>query len=810
MGGDKGGDMRLYGGVRYMDRVSPANVRRLDHLAMPMIHKFHTYGIRVDLPFLRSLEKEINIRQLDLESSIFSSIGNVYQDFDGKKHQPLNIGSPDQVARLLFKHLQVQGRDKIQFTSSEKRETTSDDVLELYRDKHPAVGLILDWREGNKIQGTYVRPLQRWADSESRIHTSFSTTTAATGRLASRWPNLQNIPVRTELGKRIRRAFLAGIGRVLVSNDLSQIEMRWAAHLAQDPTMMAVFWNDEDIHDRTACEIFSRSLAEITALKKKVKAQKATSAEEAIYKYFVQFERLPSKTLGFGILYGQTEQGLRDSIMLSKDPNWTMEERQAFELKWSIERCKELIDQWYGVYSKIKAWMELQFSRVKRFGLNWDAFGRMRLVPEIYSTHKRIRAEGLRKAGNHPIQCLPASTKILTTRGYERIGDFKDGVVWTGGSWANARRIRKGGGWIVQVHVDDGAIVRCDTSHNFLVYRSAYPEWVNVMDLQAGDALASWMHDKSRDDGEKLLTPKFWYWVGRYYGDGSFYNKKDEGWSWRKYVTWTFGGVKMSEVNRCVEDLRELGYNPKIEHFTKISKYSGKKLYTCRVIDRMFDKTMLEVGITPNLIHCTKRLAKTIFTLDAERRRAVIQGYYDADGTRRLEGSLTQITSVNVDLLRDTQLLLRSLGESSKLLGPYRQKVEGHREFYRLTFYSPNEFRRVAAVVGEESYEKVYTLSVDDERHAFDTEGLISKNSSAQGTIKLAMAELDPISDTFNMAPGVCWPLLQIHDELITEVDRGQAKDWGDQASEVMEHATPLSIPVKSSSDVAERWSDLK
>lgn len=404
--------MILHGGVRFIDRPSPVNIRRLDGNALPMISAFHTNGIRVDVPYLRTLEKDFTSRLHSLESSLSTSIGSSYQDFNGKVYHPFSITSPDQVARLLFQHLKVQGTDRLQLTDSEKRETTSDDVLERYRDKHPAVALILDHRELSKLLGTYVLPLQTYArrDPLSRVHTDFSVTTAATGRLASHNPNLTNIPTRSILGKMIRRAFIASPGHLLVSNDLSQIEMRWAAHLAQDSAMSDIFERGLDIHDQTACNIFRRSLDEITSIKKKVKSGTASAAEQATYKYFTQFERLPSKTIGFGVLYGQTAQGLLDSILLSKDPEWSLEERQNFEAYWTLDRCEKLIAEWYEVFSGIKTWMSLQYDRARRWGMVWDAFGRMRLVPEVYSVHKRIKAEGLRKSGNHAVQSSATGT----------------------------------------------------------------------------------------------------------------------------------------------------------------------------------------------------------------------------------------------------------------------------------------------------------------------------------------------------------------------------------------------------------------
>lgn len=424
--------MRLYNGVRFIDRPSPLNVRRLDLGCLPMIHKMHTHGIRVDLPFLRHLQTDFTSRQQQISHQILSSIGSSYQDFYKGKYQPFNISSPDQVERLLFHHLQIQGQDQVAMTKSAKRISTSDDVLEKYRDRHPACGLILDYRELDKLLGTYVIPLQLKADSSSRVRTRFSPTTAATGRLSSLDPNLQTIPARSALGKLIRKAFISSPGNVLISCDLSQIEMRWAAHLAQDPTMMGVFTREEDIHDRTACEIFSRDLATITLLKKRVKSSEASPGEIEEYKYFTQFERLPSKTLGFGILYGQTAQGLLDSIMLSKDPNWTVEERARFEAKWTLGECEKLIAQWYAVYSKIREWMELQYSRARRFGKVWDAFGRMREVPEVYSVHKRIRSEGLRKAGNHGVQGSAQGTIKLSMAELDPISDVFNGsgVCW--------------------------------------------------------------------------------------------------------------------------------------------------------------------------------------------------------------------------------------------------------------------------------------------------------------------------------------------------------------------------------------------
>jgi DNA polymerase I-like protein with 3'-5' exonuclease and polymerase domains len=714
---------KLFGGCRFIDAPSPHNVARIDHGALPLIQKFHKFGIRVDLPLLRTLQAEFTQRQNEIEWGIFESIGHSYQDFDGKKYNPFNISSPDQVARLMFDHLKVQGTDRLKLVKSEKRPECTDKTLEKYRDKYPAVGMIGDHRKLDKLLGTYVIPLQILADPYSRVHTSFSVTTATTGRLSSRNPNLQTIPTRTREGRRIRECFLASPNNHLVSCDLclhpdtsvetvygpkrmsdivvgekvltlrgnyikfgevtrvtnigylpsyrltfdnnesviassdhkwpvniqagvgkgwhgftriekttedlvigehmvpckigsggdgretwyskgarwytkkhvlvaeavygprplghdvhhkdenflnndpsnleyklsskhksnhsrenykrqdhtlrvarlreglkarrpyfgsanpnaklkdgdwgkilelrlkgcstawlaeqygvgvghirnlirkqknnnaklenhqlvkkeflgfqpmysitvepdhnyvlscgvvtcnSQIEMRWAAHLSQDPTMISIFENDQDIHDRTACEIFGRNLEEITLIKKRVKSGQASTAEELTYKYFAQFERLPSKTIGFGILYGQTAQGLQESILNSKDPDWTQEERVKFEAKWTLAECERIINQWFGVYNQIKNRLELQYQRARRYGMVWGAMGRIRLVPEVYSVHKWIKSEGLRKAGNHEYQDSAQGTIKLAMAELDPISELFDGggVCW--------------------------------------------------------------------------------------------------------------------------------------------------------------------------------------------------------------------------------------------------------------------------------------------------------------------------------------------------------------------------------------------
>lgn len=384
----------MYNGVHFSpDRPDPDNITRIDLGALPLIGSMHYHGIRIDVPFLNSLSKRYHstLDAIEFESRLV--LGS-YQDSNGKGvRTPFKITSPDHVSRLLFEHLKVQGLNPVPMTEKGARFATSDDVLQMFSKQHPIIPMILEHRGLSKLCGTYVDALPRLVDSDSRVHTTFNTTLAATGRLSSSNPNLQNIPVRSAEGKEIRRAFIASPGNVLVSNDLSQIEMVWAAHRSKDPVMMDVFFKKQDVHTRTACIVFGLDYERMMALKKLVDDEKGgTLEQQKEYKYFKSYQRLPCKTTGFGVLYGQTAEGLQASLV-------------ADGVMWSLEQCQKFIDEsFFGVYKKLREMLERDYARAYRYGMVWDDLGRVRLVPEAKSALKHIRNEGARKAGNHPEQ----------------------------------------------------------------------------------------------------------------------------------------------------------------------------------------------------------------------------------------------------------------------------------------------------------------------------------------------------------------------------------------------------------------------
>ena len=383
--------MRLFGGVRYIDAPCPNNVGLLDHNPLPMIADMQTNGIRLDCPQLHALTRRILTRQSEIESQVGRQIGAYQYLHEKHGYQPFKISSRDHLAQLLFEHLKIQGDTLLARTPTNKRFEVSDDVLALFKKSHPIAELVSEWHSIEKLRNTYSAVLPTMVDSNSRLHTKFNVTVAATGRLSSSEPNLQNIPIRSTLtldhpqdwglGRQIRAAFIASPGCVLVSCDLSQIEMRIAAHGSQDSTMLEVFQRDEDIHAKTACGVFGRDYYDVMSWDKK---------SDRFMKWKKE-ERAPSKNLGFGVLYGLTAEGLQRNILTESEG----------EIDWEAAKCQGFIDQFFKLYPGLRSLMDLQYRRARRFGMVWDMFGRVRLVPEAKSAHKRISNEGERKAGNH-------------------------------------------------------------------------------------------------------------------------------------------------------------------------------------------------------------------------------------------------------------------------------------------------------------------------------------------------------------------------------------------------------------------------
>jgi DNA polymerase-1 len=269
-----------------------------------------------------------------------------------------NINSPKQLGQVLFERLGLPAGKKTRTGWS-----TNADILEKLRDKHPIVAAVLEYRELAKLKSTYADGLLKTIGPDGRIHTSFQMTVTDTGRLSSREPNLQNIPVRRELGAGIRRMFVAGPGNVLVDADYSQIELRLLAHMAGDETMINAFQTGEDIHAVTASQVFGLPLEQVTPA-----------------------QRSQAKAVNFGIVYGISAFSLSQDIGVSQP------------------QAKSYIDTYMAKYHGVREYMARAIQEGKEAGYVSTLFGRRRYLPELTASNFNLRSFGERVARNMPIQ----------------------------------------------------------------------------------------------------------------------------------------------------------------------------------------------------------------------------------------------------------------------------------------------------------------------------------------------------------------------------------------------------------------------
>lgn len=304
-------------------------------------------GFLIDREELRRLGDEYSAKISELSKGIHAFTG-----------EQLNINSPKQLGEFLFGTLGLQGGKKTNTGFS-----TSADVLEQLADQHDVIPLILTYRKYSKLQSTYIEALARLCGPDGRIHTSFDQVATATGRISSQEPNLQNIPIRTELGREIRRAFIAKDGCILVDADYSQIELRVLAHMSGDETMRDAFLRDQDIHRRTASEVFGMPFDEVTS-----------------------DMRSAAKAVNFGIVYGISDFGL------ARNTGMTKKEAGAF------------IERYLNHYPGVKRFMDDCVAMGKLNGYVETLFKRRRYLPEMDSSNYNIRSFGERAAMNSPIQ----------------------------------------------------------------------------------------------------------------------------------------------------------------------------------------------------------------------------------------------------------------------------------------------------------------------------------------------------------------------------------------------------------------------
>ncbi len=348
---------RLYCGIRVypwiQKKLEESGVAQvyyeLDGPLMPILSKMEWEGVFLDTKYYAELEKEFSKITTDIQKKVESiAQGEV------------NLKSPKQVSKLLFEDLGLPIIKKTKTGAS-----TDSSVLEALDNmgESEIPGLILQFREIEKLNSTYVKTLPELIHDDGKLHTHFNQHIAQTGRLSSDKPNLQNIPIRTENGRKLRKGFLATKGNTLIGADYSQVELRLLAHFSEDKVMVEAFNNDQDIHAQTASEIFNIPLNEVP-----------------------KERRSYAKAINFGLMYGQSSFGLSQMLGISQ--------REA----------KEYIQEYFTRFHKVKAYLDELKERCERLGYTETLFGRRRYIKDINSTNRQMKSVAERMAINTPIQ----------------------------------------------------------------------------------------------------------------------------------------------------------------------------------------------------------------------------------------------------------------------------------------------------------------------------------------------------------------------------------------------------------------------
>ena len=336
--------------------------------SMPLIYTLvhmERAGIRVKKEELSSYGEKLAVKIAQIEHAIYQQVGERF-----------NINSPKQLGEILFEKMKLTGGKKTKTGYS-----TAADVLEKLAPDHPVIRDILEYRQLTKLKSTYADGLAGYIGADGRIHSTFNQTITATGRISSTEPNLQNIPVKVELGREIRKVFVPEEGYVFVDADYSQIELRVLAHMSGDERLIEAYRQDSDIHRITASQVFHVPFDEVTAV-----------------------QRRNAKAVNFGIVYGISSFGLSQDLSIEK------------------KEAEEYIEKYFAAYPGIKQFLDKLVAEAKEKGESVTMFGRKRPIPELKASAFMQRSFGERIAMNSPIQGTAADIiKIAMVRVDQRL-----------------------------------------------------------------------------------------------------------------------------------------------------------------------------------------------------------------------------------------------------------------------------------------------------------------------------------------------------------------------------------------------------
>ena len=377
-----------------------------DMSLIPVLYKMEKQGITIDKSRFKVLEQEFSAESKKAEQEVFELAGTEF-----------NVNSPIQLSEILFDKLNLPTKG---IKKTQRGYSTGAKELDKLRELHPIIGKIERLREINKLLSTYITPLPLLADKENKIHTTFTQDVTATGRLSSLNPNLQNIPVRSTDGKRIRNCFVAEKGKIFVSADYAQFELRLAAALANDERLIADFNSGLDIHTKTASDAFHIPMEEVT-----------------------KNQRRAAKVINFGVLYGMSAKGLADAADMT------------------VQEAKVFIDNYFNLRAPIRKYLDNILEQGRKNGYVETLFGRRRPTPDLAAPNYLVRAAAERAAANMPIQGTEADL-------------MKQAMI------AVDKALPEGANLILQIH--DSLIVECDESQADIVESILRDKMENITD----------------------------------------------------------------------------------------------------------------------------------------------------------------------------------------------------------------------------------------------------------------------------------------------------------------------------------------
>jgi len=724
-------------------------------------------GVYIDRSQLGDLDVWLEGEIAQLQERIYATAG-----------QEFLISSTQQKAKLLYspKTEGGLGLTCVEHTKKGALSTAESALLPL-AGKHPIVPMLLKHAEYSKLRGTYASGFAPHIHPDSRIRGRLNQRGTATGRMASSSPNLQNVPRAggpDSVGTRIRSLFVAPPGYVLVVGDFSQIEYRVMGHFAgpyvRESRILKAYLEGIDLHVMTATFLYEKSEDEITKV-----------------------DRQNGKTANFLLMFGGYPGRLVASGLARTKP-----------------QAQKIYDTFHNTYPEVHLFTTKTLEAIRRapFPVATTAWGRRRRLPQLrLPSHdpavRDLRNRAERQAINFIIQgCLPPDTKVLTRSGWIPIGEFENGAeVWTGNEWASAVRLARGPSKRLRLHLSDGRTFDCDDRHKLLVGDGAWPRWAGMHEIVGLPLVRD--HDP-QDWGRPLRDVEEWYWLGRMVGNGHLPATKQP-WG-LAFSTAGSKGPKDSDLFieflvRRSESFR--GGSNSRTGFTVIRRPSGE---VTQVVGGTENGRSYweELGMVRGAKALQKRIPSVVFTLDRPRRQAFFDGYYAADG--RHAGRGPRITSANRPLLEDTLRLMHTLGMSGRI-GTSVRKSDGY-EWFDVYIHTEPHLLTVEKVT-EMAEEEMFTLSVDHPRHAFSSEGLISKNTAADLN-KAAMVR------AFRRIQRNGWGkraflVSTVHDEIIMEVPESLAEEGVALLTEAMEGVKAgLRVPLAAEVHFGKTWADAK